>query len=94
MTNSIQVITGPTLRQFATIFEHGELVVTSKLGQSTLSRVRFLARDYPADPDSRSQFIKDRVLDEFPVVAGVLGSMLDKCISDQALAVNNLMDGR
>ena len=36
MTNSTQINSGPTLRQFATYLDAVELVVTSKLGPRTL----------------------------------------------------------
>jgi hypothetical protein len=91
MSNSSQIITGPTLRQFATIVDDEDLIVTSKLGPSTLSRVRFKVIDYPAAPSERTEFIRDKVLQEFPIVASVLGSMLEQCILDQAKAVENLL---
>lgn len=91
MSNSTQIITGPTLRQFATIVDDEDLIVTSKLGTSTLSRVRFKLIDYPAVPSERAEFIRDKVLQEFPVVANVLGGMLEQCILDQAKAVESLL---
>lgn len=92
MTNSMQVITGPTLRQFATLVENGELIVTSKLGSSTLSRVRFKKLQYPGSIGERTDFIKARVLQDFPVAATVLGGMFEQCISDQAKAVDTLLE--
>lgn len=91
MSNSTQIITGPTLRQFATIVDDEDLIVTSKLGPSTLSRVRFKVIDYPTVPSEQTEFIRDKVLQEFPVVANVLGSMLEQCILDQAKAVESLL---
>lgn len=89
--NSTQVITAPTLRQFATWIEDGELVVTSKLGASTVSRVRFKQLDYPAVQDDQACFLKGLVMRDFPVAQRVLGSMFDQCIHDQAKAVNTLL---
>ncbi|MPQ69263.1 hypothetical protein [Pseudomonas sp. MWU12-2323] len=91
MNNSTQVVTGPTLRQFATWIEDGELVVTSKLGTSTLSRVKFKRLEFPFAEIDQAGFLKDRVIREFPVAAHVLGAMFDQCISDQAKAVTNLL---
>lgn len=91
MSTSTQINTGPTLRQFATFIEAGELVVTSKLGTSTLSRVRFKQLDYPTGSGEGADFLKERVLAEFPVAATVLGVMFDQCITDQARAVSNLL---
>jgi hypothetical protein len=93
MPTSSQIITGPTLRQFATIVDDDDLIVTSKLGPSTLSRVRFKVVDYPAVPADRTEFIREKVLQEFPVVANVLGGMLEQCIIDQARAVESLLEG-
>lgn len=93
MSTSTQVITAPTLRQFATAGGEQELIVTSKLGTSTLSRVRFKRLDYPLSASDQPAFIKELVLQEFPVAAEVLGQMFDKCISDQASAVNTLLRG-
>lgn len=93
MSNSTQVVTGPTLRQFATWIEDGELVVTSKLGTSTLSRVRFKRLEFPHVVSDQTGFLKARVLREFPVAADILGSMFDLCITDQAKAVSNLLAG-
>jgi hypothetical protein len=93
MSNSTQIVTGPTLRQFATWIEEGELVVTSKLGKNTLSRVRFKRLEFPHVQPDQSGFLKERVLREFPVAASVLGGMFDQCIADQAQAVSNLLAG-
>lgn len=93
MSNSTQVVTGPTLRQFATWIEEGELVVTSKLGTSTLSRVRFKRLEFPHAESDQAGFLKGRVLREFPIAAHVLGGMFDQCITDQAKAVTNLLAG-
>lgn len=92
MSSSTQIITGPTLRQFATIVDDEDMIVTSKLGVSTLSRVRFKMVDFPSAPGDRADFIKERVLSEYPVVANVLGGMLDQCILDQARAIESLLE--
>ncbi|MFL1449319.1 hypothetical protein ACI77O_13060 [Pseudomonas tritici] len=93
MNSSTQIITAPTLRQFATSGDDQELIVTSKLGVSTLSRVRFKRLDYPRLECDQTGFIKGLVLQDYPVAAEVLGHMFDKCISDQAAAVNVLLAG-
>lgn len=89
--SSKQVNTGPTLKQFATLLSSDELVITSKLGSSTLSRVRFKQLEYPAQLDEQLAFIRHRVLHEYPVVQSVLGVMFEQCIRDQAKAVTELM---
>ena len=53
--------------------------------------MRFKLIDYPAVPSERTEFIRGKVLQEFPVVANVLGSMLEQCILDQAKAVESLL---
>jgi hypothetical protein len=93
MSNSIQVVTGPTMRQFATWIQEGELVVTSKLGTSTLSRVRFKQLEFPHTHSEQAGFLRERILSEFPVAASVLGGMLEQCITDQAKAVTSLLRG-
>lgn len=90
MSTSTQINTGPTLRQFATYLDESELVVTSKLGSSTISRVRFKKLDYPGNGEG-VEFIRQKVLSEFPVAESVLGHMFDTCISDQARAVSVLI---
>ena len=94
MTNSTQVNTAPTLRQFATIADEHELIVTSKLGASTLSRVRFKRLEYPNAEVEQPDFLKGLVLGEYPVARDILGQMFDLCIRDQVKAVNELLGGR
>lgn len=91
MSSSTQITTGPTLRQFATYLDEGELIVTSKLGASTISRVRFKELEYPAGSGEGADFIRQEVLRQFPAAESVLGSMFEKCITDQARAVSNLI---
>ncbi|NVL50017.1 hypothetical protein F2S72_09730 [Pseudomonas syringae pv. actinidiae] len=91
MSNSTQINTAPTLRQFATYLDEGELVVTSKLGSSTISRVRFKTLEYPSSMGERAEFIRRKVLSEYPVAESVLGNMFDLCITDQAKAVTALI---
>ncbi|HDS1721558.1 hypothetical protein NPS53_08615 [Pseudomonas putida] len=91
MSNSTQINSGPTLRQFATYLDAGELVVTSKLGPRTISRVRFKELDYPSSSGKGADFIREKVMSEFPAAATVLGAMFDQCITDQARAVNCLI---
>lgn len=91
MTNSTQINSGPTLRQFATYLDAVELVVTSKLGPRTLSRVRFKKLDYPASHKEGADFIREKVMSEYPAAATVLGAMFDQCIADQATAVSSLI---
>lgn len=91
MSNSTQINTGPTLRQFATFVDGDDLVVTSKLGTSTLSRVRFKQLDYPAGKGEGAEFLKKKILSEFPVAESVLGKMFDQCVTDQAKAVRALL---
>jgi len=89
--SSKQVSTGPTLKQFATLVDDDVLVVTSKLGTSTLSRVRFKQLEYPVQRDEQRAFLRSRVLQEYPVAESVLGEMFEQCISDQAKAVSQLL---
>lgn len=91
MSMSKQVITGPTLRQFATVVEDDDLVVTSKLGPSTVSRVRFKRLAYPATSSEQAVFLKALVLTEYPVAMTILGKMFEQCIEDQAKAINQLL---
>lgn len=91
MSNSTQISTAPTLRQFATYVEEGELIVTSKLGTSTVSRVRFRKLDYPSSIGAGVAFIREKVMSEFPAAESVLGPMFEKCITDQASAVSILI---
>lgn len=91
MSNSTQITSAPTLRQFATYLDAGELVVTSKLGPRTISRVRFKELDYPSGHGEGAEFLRQKVLSEFPAAVTVLGSMFDTCITDQAKAVSCLI---
>ncbi|MCF5371322.1 hypothetical protein [Pseudomonas syringae] len=93
MNNSKQIVTGPTLRQFATQMDDDDLVVTSKLGSSTVSRVRFKRLEYPHAVTDQAGFLKGLVCREFPGAESVLGSMFDMCIADQAKVVNALLAG-
>ena len=91
MSKSTQINTAPTLRQFATYLAEGELVVTSKLGTSTVSRVKFRQLEYPAGVGEGEAFIRQRVMTEFPVAETMLGPMFEICICDQARAVSSLL---
>lgn len=93
MASSTQVITGPALKQFATLIGEDELVLTSKLGNATLSRVRFSRSDYPESRPERQGFIRDIVIRNYPKAALVLSTLFDNCIRDQELAVDKLLGG-
>lgn len=89
--NSRQIITGPTLKQFATWLDEEELEVTSKLGTSTVSRVRFRQLDYPTQHDLQLSFIRSLIQREYPVAEATLGNMFERCISDQAKVLAELL---
>lgn len=87
---SKQIATGPTLKQFATLLQHDEVEVTSKLGCATISRVRFRQLDLPHSRREREDLIRSTVVSEYPDAEVVLGSMFDQCISDQAKVLGEL----
>ncbi|KQW19975.1 MULTISPECIES: hypothetical protein [Pseudomonas] len=89
--NSRQITTGPTLKQFATLLNENELEVTSKLGTSTISRVRFRQLDYPTQHDLQISFLRSRVQRDYPVAETILGCMFERCINDQAKVLAELL---
>jgi hypothetical protein len=89
--SSKQITTSPTLKQFATLLNDDELIVTSKLGTATVSRVKFKQMEYPSQSDEQATFIRERVLQFYPVADRILGEMFEQCISDQAKAVSELL---
>ena len=80
MSKSTQINTAPTLRQFATYLAEGELVVTSKLGTSTVSRVKFRQLEYPAGVGEGEAFIRQRA-GHWPAVdpAGLCRTAREAC---------------
>lgn len=88
---SVQIITSPVLRQFATIVGEGELAVTTKLGSSTVSRVKFKRMDFPSNPGEQVKFIQGRIANEYPTAETMLAGMFMRCIEDQIGAVNQLI---
>lgn len=89
--NSRQITTGPTLKQFATLLNENELEVTSKLGTSTISRVRFRQLDYPTQHDLQISFLRSCVQRDYPVAETILGCMFERCINDQAKVLAELL---
>ncbi len=89
--SSTQIITTTLLRQFATIVGDEEVSLTSKLGPSTVSRVRFKQMSFPAAEDDQIGFITELVEAQYPLARKSLQGMFEACISDQAKAVKELL---
>lgn len=89
--SSVQVSTTSLLKQFATELGEGELAVTSKLGATTVSRVRFKKLDFPAHADDQLGFLQSLIEQEHPTAPQILSSMYGQCLNDQAKAVNTLL---
>jgi hypothetical protein len=93
MKKSIQVITSPLLRQFAVETQPRVIEVTSKLGNTTISRTSFSADDFPASQAERELFLLETITQKTPKALDILSGKMRECISDQAKAVALLLDG-
>lgn len=91
MQNSIQVSTGPLLKQFATKVGEEEVALTSKLGTTTVSRVRFKRISYPRDLATQEDFVASLVDELSPSARQELNTQFEACISDQVKALNLLL---
>lgn len=88
---SFQVSTSPLLKQYATEIGEGDLTVTSKLGNSTVSRVRFKKLQYPHGAVDQEIFLRGLVGTANPTAHVILADWFDQCIKDQARAVEQLL---
>lgn len=88
---SVQVATTSLLRQFATEIAAGELAVTSKLGSSTVSRVKFKRLEFPAGHEEQLGFLKGLIELQHPTAPEILRTAYSACLSDQVKAVNSLL---
>ena len=92
MSTSIQVVTGPLLRQFATTLSDEEVVLTTKLGSSTVSRVRFKRVAFPDDPGQQLDFVEQLVDRHHPSARQEFKASFHACIADQVKAFNQLKE--
>tara|TARA_R110002124_G_scaffold128157_10_gene288644 strand:+ start:18154 stop:18456 length:303 start_codon:yes stop_codon:yes gene_type:complete len=90
--SSTQITTTALLKQFATYVESDEVTITSKLGTSTVSRVRFKRLSYPSSHNDQECFIRSLIEADYPKAQQTLQGMYDKCINDQMRAINNLLE--
>lgn len=87
---SVQVITTPLLRQYATTLDEGIIEVATKLGTTTVSRSSFSIVDYPASAEDRKGFLRG-LLNGNPAALAVLQGVAEKCLSDQMVAVQRVI---
>lgn len=59
MAKSIQITTSPLLRQFAVETQPRVIEVTSKLGNTTVSRTSFSVDDFPSSQEARESFLME-----------------------------------
>ncbi len=90
---SVQIITSPLLRQFAVETQPKVIEVTSKLGNTTISRTSFSADDFPSAQAEQESFLMDSLMRQTPHALQILSDKAGKCISDQAKAVSMLIGG-
>lgn len=88
---STQITTTALLKQFATMIDDDEVTLTSKLGTSTVSRVRFKSLNYPSTAEEQECFVRDLIESSYPKARQALQGMFEECISDQARAANTLL---
>lgn len=88
---SVQVMTTPLLRQFATKMDTGFIEVATKLGPSTISRSTFAQADYPSDESLRRAFLMELVHHSNPLAAAILKGAMAACIADQAVAIEKVL---
>ncbi|MAG65023.1 MAG: hypothetical protein CMK74_04010 [Pseudomonadales bacterium] len=91
MAKSIQITTSPLLKQFAVETQPKVIEVTSKLGNTTLSRTTFSADDFPSSQEGRESFLMDSLRVHSPKALEILSGRAEECISDQARAVAMLI---
>ena len=91
MQNSIQISTGPLLKQFATRLSADEIALTSKLGTSTVSRIRFKRLSYPNDIADQEEFVTSLVDNQNPTARQELLDQFYPSICDQVKALNLLL---
>lgn len=91
MKKSIQIITSPLLRQFAVETQPRVIEVTSKLGNTTVSRTSFSADEFPSSQEERESFLMESLMNLTPTALEILSGKAGECISDQAKAVAMLI---
>lgn len=88
---SVQVITTPLLRQYATTLDDGMIEIATKLGSTTVSRSSFSVVNYPASAEDRMDFLRGLLLNANPTALTVLQGVAEKCLSDQMEAVQRVI---
>lgn len=88
---SVQVITTPLLRQYATTLDDGMIEIATKLGSTTVSRSSFSIVEYPSSAEDRKDFLMGLLLDGNPAALAVLQGSAEKCLNDQMTAVQRVI---
>lgn len=88
---SVQIITSPLLRNFATRMPNERIQVSTKLGSQTLVRVDFLPASYPDSSEQQLDFLMELISSSSPGALDLLKDVAAKCVEDQRKAIGSLM---